>query len=77
MTKWASAYEVKVGDLLQAGNGLGCITTGTRLRVERDEVGDSFFTLFVSCSRGKHYISGHQNKDGELVGFSHIKKNGR
>jgi hypothetical protein len=66
---WASSYSVKAGDVLEVDAGFSCITKGTRLRVERVGNGDSFFDLYVPCSHGKHYLSGQQNPEGELVGF--------
>lgn len=67
MTKnWASAYEVKRGDLLEADGGFPCIAAGARLRIEGEE---TFPSLWVSCSAGRHYLSGNLKAEGELVGF--------
>ena len=56
--------DLKVGDKVIADAGFDCLHAGTH-KVEGDSGG-----LFISCKKGRHYLSGQEGDDGDLIGLS-------
>jgi hypothetical protein len=72
---YASLAQTKAGDFLQAdsdfysdradGTDFHCIRPGRICRVEYHEAG-----LYVTCAKGKHFLSGQLHEDDDsLIGF--------
>jgi hypothetical protein len=56
--------DLKAGDEVIADAGFDCLRAGTH-KVESDSAG-----LFIPCKKGRHYLSGQEGDDGDLIGLS-------
>lgn len=61
--------DLKTGDRVIVDGGFDCMTQGIH-PLQYDSREDAFF---LHCVRGKHYLSGQEDNDGELVGISPCK----
>ena len=60
--------ELKKGDILVPDGGFDCITKNSRKRVEKDDDG-----FYVTCNEGHHYLEGHFEDDGFVIGFEKLE----
>jgi hypothetical protein len=58
--------DLKVGDVVVADGGFGCLEDGQRCEVKANAKGE----LYVECDHGNHYLEGQKDFHGELIGLT-------
>lgn len=68
VAEFVKASKVKVGSILKADGGFGCMKEGARRKVKKDE---KLRKLYVrcGCGGGRHYLEGQLNVARCYVGF--------
>ena len=58
--------DLKAGSFIQLDDGFPCRGPGPALIYHSDD------GLYFECTRGRHYLSGQEDEEGNLIGISPI-----